>query len=59
MPATSKGSIKYWPFIPQFVEIGDAFMIEVSAAIAGTQDVQTALNNAQRSIEQIMQDAGY
>lgn len=51
--------IKYWPFIPQFVEIGDAFMIEVSAAIAGTQDVQTALNNAQRSIEQIMQDAGY
>lgn len=51
--------INYWPFIPQFVEIGDAFMVEVSAAIAGTQDVQTALDNAQRNIEQIMQDAGY
>ncbi|HHU02506.1 MAG TPA: sugar ABC transporter substrate-binding protein [Christensenellaceae bacterium] len=51
--------INYWPFIPQFVEIGDAFMIEISAAIAGTQDVKTALDNAQRSIEIIMQEAGY
>lgn len=51
--------IKYWPFIPEFVEIGDAFMIEISSALAGGQDVETALNNAQVNIELILSEAGY
>jgi len=51
--------IKYWPFIPEFVEVGDAFMVEISSALAGQQDVQTALDRAQESIERILEDAGY
>lgn len=51
--------INYWPFIPEYVQIGDSFMVEISAALAGQQDVKTALDKAQASIEQILKDAGY
>jgi ABC-type glycerol-3-phosphate transport system substrate-binding protein len=51
--------IKYWPFVPEFAEIGDTFMTEISAAIAGQKDVPTALNNAQKAIEDILKRAGY
>lgn len=51
--------IGYWPFVPEFAEIGDTFMAEVSAAVAGKQDVATALNKAQSAIEEIMRKAGY
>jgi len=51
--------IRYWPFIPEFVEIGDTFMIEISAALAGQQDVPTALDKAQEAIDKILSEAGY
>lgn len=51
--------IRYWPFIPEFVEIGDAFMVEISGALAGQQDVPTALNKAQKAIDQILREANY
>lgn len=51
--------IRYWPFIPEFVEIGDAFMVEISAALAGQQDVPTALDKAQKAIDQILREANY
>lgn len=51
--------IGYWPFVPEFAEIGDTFMAEISAAVAGEQDVATALNDAQSAIEEIMRKAGY
>ncbi|MBE3584423.1 MAG: sugar ABC transporter substrate-binding protein [Limnochordaceae bacterium] len=57
--AWKMADIKYWPFVPEFAEIGDAFMAEVSAAIAGKQDVPTALNKAQAKIEDILKKAGY
>lgn len=57
--AWKQADIRYWPFVPEFAEIGDAFMVEVSAAIAGMLDVPTALDRAQASIEEIMERAGY
>ena len=51
--------INYWPFIPEFVEIGDSFMVEVSSAISGAQNVKTAMDKAQTAIEKIIKDAGY
>ena len=51
--------IRYWPFIPEFIEIGDTFMVEISAALAGQQDVPTALDKAQAAIDKILKEAGY
>lgn len=49
----------YWPAVPEFVKVAEAFQKEISLAIAGKQTVETALANAQKNIEQIMKDAGY
>ncbi|MGE5581608.1 MAG: ABC transporter substrate-binding protein [Bacillota bacterium] len=57
--AWKNANIKYWPWIPEFVQLGDVFMKEVSAAVAGEKNVQDALNNAQKGIEEIMKKAGY
>jgi ABC-type glycerol-3-phosphate transport system substrate-binding protein len=57
--AWKAADIKYWPFVPEFAEIGDAFMTQISAAIAGQKDVPKALDEAQKSIEDILTKAGY
>ena len=49
----------YWPAIPEFVKVAEAFQKEISLAISGKQSVDTALKNAQKNIEQIMKEAGY
>lgn len=50
---------RYWPFVPEFSEVAVAFQEEISAAIAGTQSVEKALENAQSKVEKIMREAGY
>jgi ABC-type glycerol-3-phosphate transport system substrate-binding protein len=57
--ALKLADLKYWPFVPEFVKIGETLMTEVSSAIAGEQDVKTGLDKAQTKIDQIMRDAGY
>lgn len=54
-----KATAEHWPFYPQFAKIGDTFAQEISAAIAGSQDVDTALSNAQKELTAIMKDAGH
>ena len=46
---------RYWPFVPEFVEIAEAFQEEISSAIAGQQTVAEALQKAQGKIEGILQ----
>lgn len=50
---------RYWPYVPEFVEIADAFMVEVSSAIEGKQTVKQALDKAQTKIDKILRQAGY
>ncbi|MBO8127514.1 MAG: sugar ABC transporter substrate-binding protein [Firmicutes bacterium] len=57
--AWASANIAYWPWIPEFVQLGDAFMKEVSAAVAGDKSPKEALDNAQVSIERILKKAGY
>lgn len=45
---------RYWPFVPQFVEIAEAFQEEISLAIAGAQSVEEALRKAQLKVEAIL-----
>ncbi|MBC7109108.1 MAG: sugar ABC transporter substrate-binding protein [Methanomassiliicoccales archaeon] len=45
---------RYWPFVPEFVQIAEAFQEEISLAIAGRQTVAEALRNAQAKIENII-----
>ena len=49
----------YWPFVPEYIQVGEAFATNVSMAIAGEVTVKEALKNANIQIEQIMQNAGY
>lgn len=49
----------YYPMVPEFVDIGNAFMQEMSSAVAGQIDAETALQNANDAIDKIMRDAGY
>lgn len=49
----------YYPMVPQFVDIGNAFMQEMSKAVAGKNDAKTALKNANEAIEKIMRNAGH
>jgi len=46
---------RYWPFVPEFVEIAEAFQEEISSAIAGQQTVAEALQKARGKIEGILQ----
>lgn len=57
--ALKLADLTYWPFVPEFVKVGEALMTEVSSAIAGEQDVKTGMNKAQANIDQIMKEAGY
>ena len=50
---------EYWPYVPEFSSIGNAFMQETSSAVAGEQDAEQALNNAQEQIRDILEEAGY
>jgi ABC-type glycerol-3-phosphate transport system substrate-binding protein len=49
----------YWPAVPEFVKVAEAFQSEISLAIAGEITVEDALANAQANIERIMEEAGY
>jgi len=49
----------YWPWIPEFVEVAEAFQSEISSAIAGEKSVADALTSAQSAIDAIMRGAGY
>jgi maltose-binding protein MalE len=49
----------YWPAVPEFVKVAEAFQSEISLAIAGEITVEEALANAQTNIEKIMEEAGY
>jgi sorbitol/mannitol transport system substrate-binding protein len=52
-------NIEYWPWIPEFTELGDSFMRNISAALSGDVEINKALDNSQNEIEKIMEDAGY
>lgn len=45
---------RYWPFVPEFVEVAEAFQEEISLAIAGSQTVAEALQKAQTKVEKIV-----
>lgn len=49
----------YWPFIPEFIQVAEAFATNVSATIAGQMTVEEALQNSNDQIEVIMEEAGY
>lgn len=55
----SNATAEHWPFYPEFAEIGDTFAAGMSSAIAGTTDVESALNSIQSDLEQLMERAGY
>jgi ABC-type glycerol-3-phosphate transport system substrate-binding protein len=42
---------EYWPYVPEFSEIGNAFMQEMSDAVDGQQSPDEAVENAQQRIE--------
>jgi ABC-type glycerol-3-phosphate transport system substrate-binding protein len=50
---------EHWPFYAEFAEIGDTFAAGISSAIAGSTDVESALNSIQSDLEQLMERAGY
>jgi len=45
---------EYWPYVNEFTEIGNAFMQETSAAVAGDQSADEALSGAQEQVEDIL-----
>lgn len=45
--------------IPEFFMLNEALSVELSAALSGRKTAEQALNDAQKSWEQIMKDAGY
>lgn len=47
----------YYPMVPQFVDIGNAFMQEMSKAVSGNQSTEEALTKANDAIEEIMSDS--
>lgn len=51
--------LSFWPFIPEFVEVTEAFQAEISSAIAGEQSVSEALKKAQDKIYGILKEKGY
>ena len=51
--------MSYWPAVPEFVKVAEAFQSQISLAITGKVTVEEALAKAQADIEQIMKEAGY
>lgn len=49
----------YWPFVPEYIKIGEAFATNVSSAIAGQITVDEVLQKSNTEIEQILSEAGY
>jgi len=45
---------EYWPYVNEFTEIGNAFMQETSAAVAGDQSADEALSNAEEKVQDIL-----
>lgn len=45
---------EYWPYVPEFSEIGNAFMQEMSNAVDDQQSADEAVQNAQQRIEEIL-----
>jgi multiple sugar transport system substrate-binding protein len=50
---------RYWPWIPEFVEVAEAFQSKISAAIAGQITVAEALKQAQSDVENVLKSHGY
>jgi multiple sugar transport system substrate-binding protein len=44
----------YWPNVVEFDKLGQEFQKEISLAIEGKQDVDTALSNAQANVEAVV-----
>lgn len=60
LPKTwASANIKYWPWIPEFIELGDAFMKNMSAALAEDISIEKALEVSQKEIKDILKNAGY
>lgn len=47
----------YWPNVPEFEKIAEAFQKQISLAISGKQTVDSALTKAQQDIDKIMAGA--
>lgn len=45
---------EYWPYVNEFTDVGNAFMQETSAAVAGDQSAEEALSNAESQIQDIL-----
>lgn len=45
---------EYWPYVPEFSEIGNAFMQEMSDAVDDQQTAEEAVENAQERVENIL-----
>ena len=54
-------SVNYFtpPKIPEYAQVNDVIGLAMSEVIAGQKDAQTALDEAEEKIEQIMRKAGY
>jgi ABC-type glycerol-3-phosphate transport system substrate-binding protein len=50
---------EYWPYVPEFSDIGNVFMQETSSAVAGEQSAEEALSNAEEQVRSVLEDAGY
>lgn len=57
--ASEKLNVTYWPFIPEFHEVGVAFMEELNKAIIGEKTVQGAMQDANTRVHDIMETYGY
>jgi multiple sugar transport system substrate-binding protein/sorbitol/mannitol transport system substrate-binding protein len=49
----------YWPAIPEYIKVAEAFASRVSAGIAGELTVDQILQQSNDAITKIMTDAGY
>lgn len=47
----------YWPNVPEFEKVAEAFQKQISLAISGKQSVDKALDKAQQDIEKIMTES--
>lgn len=52
-------TLEHWPSVPEFANIGDTFMQQISASIAGQKSIEAALEQAQSDLMDISKEAGY
>jgi len=57
--AHAVATTEHLPRIPEFVQIAESFQSNVSLAVAGEVSVEEAMQNANREITQILDNAGY